>query len=118
MKLTVEQQGLLTVLTVDGDLDMETVVELREAVLEQLAAGRRHLVLDLDAVSFMDSTGLGVLVAVNKRVRAANGTVRLVCQQKRVLDLLRLTGLHRLFVIASSPRLTHEGPTPPPDRGT
>ena len=61
--------------------------------------GRYHLVIDMEDVEFLDSTGLGVLVGGLKRVRAHDGSLRLVCTQERILKIFRITGLTKVFPI-------------------
>lgn len=87
------------VLTVAGRLDVETAPTLRERFIDLLAAGQRHLILDLNGVRFLDATGLGVLVGGLTRTRQAGGSLRLVCTQQSVLDVFRVTGLDRAFSI-------------------
>lgn len=58
--------------------------------------------MDLTAVTFIDSTGLGLLVGSMKRARAASGDVKIVAVSDRVLKVFRLTGLERAFVICAS----------------
>jgi len=85
------------VITVTGDVDVMNAGQLRELLLEQYAAGERHFVLDLSDVTFLDSTGLGVLVATHRRTRNGAGSLRLVVTRKQLLHLLRMTGLHSVF---------------------
>ena len=56
----------------------------------------------MERVDFLDSTGLGVLVGGLKRVRAHDGTLRLVCTQERILKIFRITGLTKVFPIHAS----------------
>jgi anti-sigma B factor antagonist len=92
----------LAVVTVTGDVDVMNASELRELLLEQFAAGARHFVLDLSEVSFLDSTGLGVLVATHRRTRNGAGSLRLVVTGKQLLQLLRMTGLNSVFRVYPS----------------
>ena len=64
--------------------------------------GKYHLVVDMERVDFLDSTGLGVLVGGLKRVRAHDGSLRLVCTQERILKIFRITGLTKVFPIHAS----------------
>ena len=92
----------LTVVQVSGEIDVYTAPVLREHLDEHISAGRNHLVVDLEGVSFMASTGLGVLVGRLKLVRAANGTLRLVCSNERILSVFSITGLDKVFQIFAS----------------
>lgn len=85
--------GAWAVLTLFGEVDLEVVPRVREAVDELVSAGRVDLVWDLSRVSFMDSAGLGILVYTMRAVEAAQGGVRLAAAPAQVLRLLTLTGL-------------------------
>jgi anti-sigma B factor antagonist len=99
--LSVTRRGAGTVAAVSGDWDLGTIDELR-TVLYDAVADSRHLVVDLTAVRFIDSSTLGVLVGTRKRVLAAGGTLTLVCRAPRTLRLFELTALDRLFTIVPS----------------
>ncbi len=77
-----------TILAVTGEIDVSTVGELRGAMDEVTSDGSARLVFDLTGVSFIDSSGLSVLVGASKALAA--GCVR-VAGTKRVRDLLRIT---------------------------
>ena len=91
-----------TVITVGGEIDVYTAPKLRDRITELVAGGHHHLVIDMQAVEFLDSTGLGVLVGGLKKVRAQNSSLQLVCHQERLLKIFRITGLAKVFVIHES----------------
>ena len=91
-----------TVVSVAGEIDVYTAPRLREEITELVAAGTYDLVIDMSEVEFLDSTGLGVLVGGLKRVRAHDGSLRLVCTQERILKIFRITGLTKVFPIHAS----------------
>jgi len=88
-----------TVVAVAGEIDVYTAPQLREQLDRQIDAGTRDLVVDLSSVTFMDSTGLGVLVGRLKQIRLNEGSMRLVCNQDRVLKVFVITGLDKVFAI-------------------
>jgi anti-sigma B factor antagonist len=102
--LSISSEALdeVTVVHVGGEIDVYTAPVLRERLDEHITAGHHHLVVDLQGVSFMDSTGLGVLVGRLKLVRSNNGTLRLVCSSERILKVFSITGLDRVFQIFPS----------------
>ncbi|MQA04143.1 MAG: anti-sigma factor antagonist [Streptosporangiales bacterium] len=102
LSLTTKAEGDRTVVEVVGEIDVYTAPKLREAFIDLVAQGAYHLVIDMEQVEFLDSTGLGVLVGGLKRVRAHDGTLRLVCSQERILKIFRVTGLTKVFPIHSS----------------
>lgn len=85
------------VIAVAGELDVVSAPEVRSAAMRALSEGATDLVFDLARVEFIDSFGLGVLVGALKRVRAAEGRLRLVVTEPRVRDLFKLTGLDSVF---------------------
>ncbi len=91
-----------TVVSVGGEIDVYTAPKLRDKITELVAAGVYDLVIDMEAVEFLDSTGLGVLVGGLKKVRAHDGSLQLVCTQDRLLKIFRITGLAKVFVIHES----------------
>ena len=90
------------VIEVGGEIDVYTAPRLREAIISLVGNGSYHLIIDLERVEFLDSTGLGVLVGGLKRVRAHDGSVELVCTQARILRIFRITGLDKVFSLHDS----------------
>ncbi|MBV9382566.1 MAG: STAS domain-containing protein [Streptosporangiaceae bacterium] len=88
-----------TVVEVSGEIDVYTAPRLREKLISLADAGSYHLIVDMERVEFLDSTGLGVLVGGLKRVRAYDGGIDLVCTQGRILKIFRITGLSKVFDI-------------------
>ena len=84
---------------VGGEIDVYTAPKLRDKISELVATGSYDIVVDMHEVEFLDSTGLGVLVGGLKKVRAHDGSLRLVCNQDRLLKIFRITGLAKVFVI-------------------
>lgn len=102
ISVTASEGANVTVVSVGGEIDVYTAPILREALDKQIALGHGNLIVDLDDVSFMDSTGLGVLVGRLKRVRGQSGSLRLVCTQERVMKVFKITGLDKVFHIYDS----------------
>jgi anti-sigma B factor antagonist len=91
-----------TVIAVSGEIDVYTAPRLRETLVSLVDAGNYRLIVDMEGVEFLDSTGLGVLVGGLKRVRAFDGGIDLVCTQGRILRIFRITGLSKVFNIYDS----------------
>jgi anti-anti-sigma factor len=92
--LTIEvrdEQGYAIVAAV-GEIDMSTVTRLRERLFE-LAVSGRPLVVDLEQVSFLDSSGLAALIGAAKRAAAHGGSLYAVCDRPKIRQLFALTGL-------------------------
>ena len=87
----------VVVLELTDRLTVETEADLKDAVRRQLDAGRRHLVLDLASVPYVDSCGLGTMVQSYVSARRAGGSVRLLNVTPRVRHLLTITRLLTVF---------------------
>ncbi|MFF8606808.1 STAS domain-containing protein [Streptomyces sp. NPDC015346] len=88
------RDAVTAILTVGGELDIETATFLHHHVANQFLHGRRHLVLDLSALSFMDSSGLNVVIKGSREAREMGGDLHLVAPTPAVRRLLEITGLN------------------------
>ncbi|MFE5808406.1 STAS domain-containing protein [Streptomyces sp. NPDC056491] len=95
---TATHAGLRTVLTITGALDMDTVPHIAAAT-DPLALGGLTLVLDLSAVTFMDSAGLNTLLILRNRIEAEQGILELRGLPDQALRLLDITGARALFTL-------------------
>lgn len=87
------------VVQVNGEVDVHTAPKLRAHLFELIEDGRHHLIVDMDHVTFFDSTGLGVLIGALKRVRKHRGSVRVVCSRERIIAIFRVTGLTEILPV-------------------
>ena len=94
--------GDCAVLRVAGEIDVYTAPELRERVIRLIDDGTLHVIVDLREVDFLDSTGLGALVGSLKRLRMRDGSLDLVTNGGRILQVFQITGLSRAFALHSS----------------
>jgi anti-sigma B factor antagonist len=98
MKASLRQVGNVAVVDLSGKITIgEGDVVLRDKVHELLDAGKSQILLNLEKISYMDSAGIGELVACYKRAREKGGTVRLLKPSGKVADLLQLTKLQEVF---------------------
>ena len=88
-----------SVLTLNGEVDVYTAPALKEQMVAAIEGGRVNLVVDMDGVSFIDSSGLGVLVGALRRAGENDGGVRIVCAREGILKIFRITGLDKVFPI-------------------
>ena len=89
----------IEVVDVGGEIDISTAPRLRDLLIELVSKNNYQLVVNMDKVEFLDSTGLGVLVGGLRRVRAHDGSLDLVCTRERILKIFRITGLTQVFGI-------------------
>lgn len=98
----VEEQDEVAVVAVRGELDIASSPVLRDRLVELGNGDARKLVIDLEAVEFLDSTGLGVLIGGLKRMRSKDGDLVLVCTKPRILKVFEITALTKVFRIVAS----------------
>ncbi len=98
MKANVRAQGDVSVVDLSGKITIgEGDVLLRDTIETLLKEGRQKIVLNLARVSYMDSAGIGELVACYKRSREKGGELKLLNPSGKVYDLLQLTKLEEIF---------------------
>lgn len=100
MELSVTRQGTgnVPVVAVNGEVDVYAAPALRDGLTELLEDGS-SVVVDLTEVGFLDSTGLGALVAARTAAADKGGSLPLVCTHQRILKLFTITGLDGVFRI-------------------
>ena len=102
MDLSVNTRTLddgVVVVEVAGEVDVYTAPTLRQHLRDATSGASPRIVVDMAAVKFLDSTGLGVLVGAMGRVREADGSMRLVVTSDHILKVLRITGLDALIPV-------------------
>lgn len=90
------------IIRLNGEVDVYTSPRVRAAMLEHLEQGCKYLIIDLTQVDYLDSSGLGILVAGLKRSRESGGEVFLVSPKPRIQHVLEVTGLQKVFTILDS----------------
>ena len=98
LELEVGEQAGWQVLTVRGEVDISTTPRVHAQLITLLSESQPQLIVDLEGVRFLDSSGLGALVAALKLARSRSGELRLVCEgQRSVRKVLEVTGLERVL---------------------
>lgn len=100
MNLQIEDKGAAVLLLVEEErLDAHNSGDLKNQMLKLFEEGKHNLVVDLQAVRFVDSSGLGALVSGFKNASSRNGNLKLAGLQLQVKSMFELTRLHRVFEI-------------------
>jgi anti-sigma B factor antagonist len=87
-----------TMVSIEGELDLSTAPRLKWLLLDSLHEGRDQLIVDLIDTTFMDSTALGVLVAVNRKLDPP-ARMAIACSRENVLKVFELSGMDAAFSI-------------------
>ena len=90
--IAISEQGGYRIVKPEGDLDVYTVGSLRDAIASFVEEDRPKVVVDLDGVPFMDSSGLGALMGGVRRLREAGGDLAIACTREQHLKLFNITG--------------------------
>jgi len=98
MRASTRQIGEITILDISGGITLgEGILLLREIMVDLLAKGNKHILLNLTEVVHVDSAGIGELVRSHTSVRKQGGHIKLVNPNQKVRDLLRMTMLSAVF---------------------
>jgi anti-sigma B factor antagonist len=102
MSFDVQKRNDITVIDVKGQLIVGNRQELKQKVLDELEAGERKFLVDFAGTGYIDSSGLGVLVSLSKKIREQGGELRLANLNEDLRTLFELTKLDTLFQIANN----------------
>ncbi len=84
---------------VHGEIDVYTSPKVKEIITELIEKGNHRLIINLEGVRYIDSTGLGVLIGALKKVREKEGCINLVCNNPQIKKIFNITGLVKIFGI-------------------
>lgn len=99
LDVDVKDAGAVTIVAPRGDIDMAVSDDLRARLTSLVDRGRVRLVLDLGAVTYIDSAGLGALVAALKHARATGGDIRVCAPASDVRSLFEMTRLDNVVSV-------------------
>jgi anti-sigma B factor antagonist len=102
MAFQVNREGDVVVVDVNGQLIVGNRQELKQKVLEEVEGGGRKFLIDFTETGYIDSSGLGVLVSLSKKIREQGGELRLSSLNDDLRTLFELTKLDTLFRISDS----------------
>ena len=100
MSFAIKKQGDIVVVDVEGQLIVGNRQELKQRVLDELEKGERKFLIDFSQTGYIDSSGLGVLVSLSKKIREQGGELRLANDDLKTL--FELTKLDTLFQISDT----------------
>jgi len=102
MSLAITKQGEVVVVEVEGQLIVGNRNEFKQKVLDELERGARKVLIDFARTGYIDSSGLGVLVTLSRRIREEGGELRLANLNDDLNTLFELTKLDTLFQISDT----------------
>lgn len=102
LKINTKSADGVPIIELEGEVDVYTAPRVKSRLVDLVDEGKFNIVVDLEAVDFMDSSGLGVLVGGLKRVKPHNGGISIVCTKDKILKIFKITGLTKVFPIFGS----------------
>ena len=100
MDISIRDLGKHKIIEVVGDVDLYNVVELKQTIFKLLdTEDVQSLIIDMKSISYMDSSGIGALVAGQKKVKTKGGKFALMNMKEDVLNILKLATLDQFFKI-------------------
>lgn len=102
MSFSLERNDDVLIVTVDGQLVVTNRQEFKQAILDAVEQGARLVVVDFSTSGYIDSSGLGALVSLSRRLRETGGDLRLVGLNEDLRSLFELTRLDALFPLYAS----------------
>jgi len=109
MAFQVSKSGDVMVIDVEGQLIVGNRQELKQKILDELDGGERKFVVNFSETGYIDSSGLGVLVSLSKKIREQEGVLRLASLNEDLRTLFELTKLDTLFRITDTKEEALEG---------
>lgn len=99
---SLREVGEFIVVDLVGEVDVYTAPALKDALNQAIERGQRHLIVNMERVTYMDSSGFGMLLSAMKRVRPEGGSINLVQCNKAIARMLTITRLNTIFFLHSS----------------
>jgi anti-sigma B factor antagonist len=99
LRAFVDEKKGVPIVELQGEIDLSTSAIFKETVYKVIESGKKDIVINLSGLEFMDSTGLGVLVAALKKTSMEGGSIRLVCNKRSIKKVFIITGLDKVFSI-------------------
>jgi anti-sigma B factor antagonist len=90
------------VVSVTGEVDLFTAPEFKQRVGAAIDVGAEHVIVDLTATTFIDSSSLGVLIGAHRRLESRDGSLTVVCDNEAIVKTFRITGLDGVFTLVRS----------------
>jgi anti-sigma B factor antagonist len=102
LQISLTHSGSYPIMDLVGEVDAYTSSNFREEMIKALSGDIQHLIISMNGVEYIDSSGLGALVGGLKRVSEKQGSICIVCTNPQVIKVFEITGLVKVFPIFTS----------------
>jgi anti-anti-sigma factor len=93
LKIKVREENLVPIVDLVGEIDVYTYPQLNEVVNKLISGGKYNFIINLEKVSYIDSTGLGVLASSANKIAGQNGLLHIICAQPQIKKIFIVSGL-------------------------
>lgn len=98
MELNFKRKNKTIIILISGEIDHHTSKELRRQTESALAEmGGKNIIFGFEKVTFMDSSGIGMMIGRYKQLQALGGRIAIACANEKILEIIRLSGLTKLL---------------------
>ncbi|MFA4996045.1 MAG: STAS domain-containing protein [Patescibacteria group bacterium] len=98
-KMEVSTASIFPVISLEGEVDIYTSPQLKQQIMDTMKEDGVNLIVDLNKVDYLDTTGLGVMLSSLRRIREQDGNLALACSSPRILNVFNYTDLNKTFDI-------------------
>ena len=91
----IEEKNQIPIVHISGEIDVYTCPELRSKLIEIIDTGKKNLILDLENIQYIDSTGLGTIAYTARTLEANSGNVLVVCTKHQIKKIFEVSGLEK-----------------------
>ncbi len=102
MKITSKRMADIVILEIEGEIDAEHAPPFKKSLAKLSLECQKKVILDLNKVTFVDSTGLGAMISLMRQLKEQGGELRLVGLQEEVRAVFEITRLYKVFEICSN----------------
>lgn len=102
MDIQVREVGSVVILDINGEIDLYNAPEIKENIKSQMEQGKNQIIINLDKVSYIDSSGIGVLISSLSNLKKAGGGLKIIHVYASVRKVFELTKLTSFFDIYDS----------------
>ncbi|WP_405729576.1 STAS domain-containing protein [Anaerotignum sp.] len=100
MELQFKRKNKTMIILISGEVDHHTAIELRRQTESALAQmGGRNIIFGFEEVTFMDSSGIGMMIGRYKQLQALGGRIAIACANEKIAEIIRLSGLTKLLPV-------------------
>ena len=100
MDITIRESGEVVIMDINGEIDLYNAPDIKESIKAQIESGKTNIIINLDKVSYIDSSGIGVLISSLSNLKKAGGSLKIInvyASVRKVFELTKLTSFFDIY---------------------